>query len=334
MIVRVFALCATGLALLAAPGQASAFPARAQHPLHTDAVLAPTEHAGKGAAIHPAGSLKRSFTLPERSRQGPRSWFVMRLRARVIVRRTARPSLIYLTGSTNGRASVQVKLTVPPRSAPQQAIRWESYGLLDGLMQHASARAPLTIDARNYLQYKGVRPGHNTFTLGVEEFGGHALRSVRFLATTTIGAGYRSAASIRLAVDRASAHVAGDRLTVPVTVANHGGRAARHLAIMPDVDENLLQVERVSPSAIAKLAPGARRTAILRFRIRGAGRTTIAVAERDDVSGDHASITVDLPVTSRGSTKAQSVVGLLVPGSLFVSAAAFFLAPRRRRART
>jgi hypothetical protein len=147
-----------------------------------------------------------------------------------------------------------------------------------------------------------------------------------------------AAASIRLAVDRASTHVADDRLTVPVTVANHGGRAARHLAIMPDVDENLLQLERVSPSAIAILAPGARRTAILRFRfrfrIRGAGRTTIVVAERDDVSGDHASITVDLPVTSRRSTTAQSVVGLLVPGSLFVSAAAVFLAPRRRRDRT
>jgi hypothetical protein len=51
---------------------------------------------------------------------------------------------------------------------------------------------------------------------------------------------------------------------------------------------------------------------------------------RGDVAGDHASTTVDLPVMSRRSTTTQSVVGLLVPGSLFVGAADVLLAPRRR----
>jgi hypothetical protein len=238
-------------------------------------------HARSGSYARWLG--QRTFRLPAQAKQGPHLWWILRLRARLRVTRGARPSRLYLTGYTNGRASVQVKVAVPARGhAP---IAWEAYGLLDGLVDGSTTGSVLHLDVRNYLQLAGVRPGTNTFGVGIEERARQrAFKDGEILPTTEILGGQPAPAKLRFGARPPAVVAEGSRLTAQFVLRNVGGRAAA--AIRPSVsyDDRVLRLSAVEPRTIGSLAGGAGVPIRVTFARLRSNRSTIQVAAKASVA--------------------------------------------------
>lgn len=93
-----------------------------------------------------------------------------------------------------------------------------------------------TITARfvNYLQYQGVRPGRNGFTIQLERYGRIRLRSFAVLRGTGVTETSLSPARLQVSIERPRYQVAvGKELTIRYSIANRGDRPAVRVAITP-----------------------------------------------------------------------------------------------------
>lgn len=283
---------------------------------------------GSNAGRHWVGTVRRGFTLPAHARQGPRQWYALRLTGSVTVRRLARPSLVYVSGLTNKRASVQIKLRVPARSTPRRPIRWDAYGLLDGVVRHSSPGDVVHFDARNYLQYRGVRPGTNKLAVQVEQYVGRAVKQATIEPSTTVLADFPGPASVRLRAERDQIRASSEAITVPVTVANRGGWPAREMVFSVDVDDAVLRLISITPRRVGKLAPGQKIRAVVRLRVRRAGTTRISIGEESAVTRSRRWLRLDIP-SSAVAGDSSSITAKLAPLLVFLPALLVLIVPRR-----
>jgi hypothetical protein len=265
------------------PSAAVAASSEAIHPAPGGLTVrrSPAAHARSSAYARWLG--ERTFRLPSSAKQEPHLWWILRLRADLRVTRGARPSTLYLTGYTNGRASVQVKVDVPARG--HTPIKWEAYGLLDGLVDRSTAGSVLHLDVRNYLQLAGVRPGTNTFGVGIEELvRERAFKDAEILPTTEILGGQAAPAKLRFGARPPAVVAKGSRLTAQFVLRNVGGRTAE--AIRPSVryDDRVLRLSAVEPRTISSLAGGAGVPIRVTFARLRSDRSTIQVGAKASVA--------------------------------------------------
>ncbi len=297
---------------------------RAQvRPIATTVPLVMDGTTGKDRGIHPAGTVVRHITFPAHAHQGPARWWVMRLVARLSIRRAPKPSLIDLTGFTNGRASIQVEIVVPARGDTRHRVHWEAYGWLDGLVRRTVSRRSFVVDARNYLQYGGVTPGRARFSVQVEQFGGRAFRGGYLSAKTLIVGGYPTAASMDTALVRSQLRVDGRTVRVPLAFANRGGRAAVAIKLKASYDDQMLKLLHISPRFIHRLPAGRTARAVATFRVLRPGRTSIRFGESDAVRSSGTSLALALPRTDGGDSSG-ALLGFLPAALLFIAGGVAF----------
>lgn len=282
----------------------------------------------KPGLVYRRGVLTRPIRFPRGAKQGPLRWWVMRLVARITVRRAERASLLYLTGYTNGRASVQVKVVVPPRGEPRRPIISEAYGLLDGLVRRTAMSPIVTVDMRNYLQYRGVRSGRTHFSLRLEEYGGHVFRAGVLSTRTGISSGHRAPARVAPTLDRAGMSIEEGLLTVPLSVANHGGRTAVRVEPRVSFDHAALRLIELAPRRLPRLAPGANALVVARFRILRGGHTVLRFGTTDAVGDGRAAFEMTLPVVD--VSRPGGLSGYLLAAFGFIGGAAVLLFARDR----
>ena len=241
---------------------------------------------------------RQVFTLPSEARQGPTKWYAMTLRADVALHRTKQPGLIYITGSTNGRASTQVEITVPPKGSDEE-IRWEFFGLLDGVESGIIRGQRGRIDVRNYLQYAGVRAGRNVLTVDVEEVEGTSLRRAD-IARTRVSGGLDAPSRVTIQLDRSRVEKREGFLEVPVVLANNGGRSERDIAVTAVAAQGERR-HRTTAIQIGVLRPGMKRRVAMRLPVLGSGKTEAVVQAVGATVTARQAVTVSVPKESRMS---------------------------------
>ncbi len=286
-----------------------------------------TSSRPQGKKDHQVAQIERTFQLPPDAKQGPEDWYSLDLDLELLAPRTDRDRLIYVTGSTNGRASVQIKVKVPQRGSARPT-EWSAFGLIDGLTRGASSANRFEISARNYLQFKGVRPGENRLEIGIEQYGELAQDRVRIFKSSRITGGMPGPARVSVRANTLSITIRDDRVTVPVTVTNRGGRAAQHVRVVPEVDPTVL--EPVGPQGTLRLEPG--ETAVRRLVMRAKrsdGKTVVHIRAASDLATDVDVISLALPASSDESSSLS--LRVILTAAVFIPAGLVLM--RRRRVR-
>lgn len=169
------------------------------------------------------------YQLPRGAKQGPHTWYVLRLRFEIIFAEGRRAGRVWISGVTNHYAGVLVEFS---RGAGQRSVTWNSFDLLRGWNEGTATSHRTVLDSRNYLPYRGVRPGRNTFTVTVRRAGALRVKRLRVFADSGIEVSRRSPARLALEPVLPRGPIrAGQTFEVGYRLANRGDRPARGVVI-------------------------------------------------------------------------------------------------------
>ena len=215
------------------------------------------------------------YRLPGNAAQGKKTWYLLRLHFRIQFDPQTHPGYAVLSGLTDGRAAVQIQFFVARRHG-RLRIGWTSLDLLNGLRNHVASSPAIDVADENYLQLAGVRPGDNTLTVRVEQYGGIHIRSVRIFRDTGVLSTRLGPAKLKLSVlSDQQRFRAGEMARIGFRLSNVGGQPARSVVVRPNFNPRALAlVSRpiVRFRMIRHSAAGA-----FRFHVRRAGYSQVAL---------------------------------------------------------
>lgn len=119
------------------------------------------------------------YRLPPDAKQGDGLWYLIRLHFAIRFKRGAGAGNAWLSAVTNDYAGVQVKFT---RAGGSQRVAWNSLDLIRGWVDRTTASRRVEANLDNYLPYRGVRPGRNTFTVALRRAGALEVDRLRVFA--------------------------------------------------------------------------------------------------------------------------------------------------------
>ena len=96
--------------------------------------------------------------LPEDAQQGPIDWWLLHTHFMIEFDPASGPGIVWVSAGTNNRIAVQLKITVRDPGRGFLASRVE---LLNGPSRIFTLDPTQTYSIANYLQNRGVKPGHN-----------------------------------------------------------------------------------------------------------------------------------------------------------------------------
>jgi hypothetical protein len=312
---------AAGALVIAAAGvllPAAAFAAESAGPVWTLQAL------GRPALDLPVGQPVDEVTLPfdapPGTRQGSGSWYVGRLDFELELDPASRGGLVYLSLSTNGRASVMVKVQTS-RRAHRLHVRWSTVDLFHGRREHVSHSARIAASASNFLQDRGIQGGQNTLGFRLERYGGARVRSARVRESSGVVVTPKGPARLRLEVPVRDRNLqVGDEFSVPYRVTNVGDRAPQSVRISAQFDADMLVP--VGPVA-RRLEPRAHlNEGRFRFRARRAGTTDVMVAVRSTANRPGAQVSVRIDAPPAAGAVSAWWKGLGATGLVLLAAAA------------
>lgn len=276
------------------------------------------------------GSASVDFELPPGARQGPDTWYLIKLHLAITFVRPTGGSA-YVSALTNGRAAAQIKFT----PAPGGSIMSSSVSLLAGSVKRTSSARRIELTYRNYLQDRGVRPGRNRLTVLLERTGNLRVSELVILRDSGVQVSRLRPARLKLdpILPRGSVRV-GDQFRVAFTLRNTGDRPAR----------NVLIAARPSSSNIKVVGQAARRLPLLDGRASGAfrlratrtGRYRLVLGAAAD-NANHPLVEIDVPVNDEAATSRSSGPNLRTIAAaavLLVIATALLLTARKRQGRS
>lgn len=267
------------------------------------------------------------YRLPPGVRQGPARWYVMRLHLIISLARDPESGTAYVSGSTNGRAAIQIELTNRGR-----LVRWSTTDLVRGFRAGVVHARRLEITSSNYLQYRGVRGGWNTLALGVERLDGLRIARVRVLPDSGIQVTTDSYPRLRLAVGASSGGIeVGDTIRLPIRLHNVGDLPARRVRLWADSQSGGLEFKRAM-HRLSLLHGGAQVEKTFEFVAALPGRHRVSV----DAAADNANrpgLLLEIGVKSAGGTafSARSLTGALGGAVLAIGGLALIVRARRKR---
>lgn len=250
------------------------------------------------------------FPLPATATQGPATWYLIQLHARVTLADEATGTAI-VSAATNGRTAAQIEFT--PTAA---GMEWSTVSAAEPARREQAARRTAEIRFANYLQRTGVRGGGNTLTFDAEVAPGGRITSVEIfgdtcLETTTVSPeGLDARAGVLTSPIRA-----GGGFAIRVEVHNTGTRVLQRVivSVVPG-DDGIRPVDGGSASTMNLTGVW---TVDLPFRALTPGEHTVTVDVGTGIS-PHAGGTsfalqvVDAPRRAIGPGYAVLVGSMLV----------------------
>lgn len=258
--------------------------------------------------------LQRTFTLPAGARQGPARWYVIRLHYRLRFAPGGQ-GFAWVTGETNGRTSAQAEYTVTPAG-----VRRTTADLVHGQRERPGRSRSDELTFTNYLQYAGVRPGANTWTLRLEQDGDARAGRLELLPDTAIVETDRSPFPLAMTPAlEGDAAQAGGIFTVAVTLAASPGRV---------VDGVVVRVRGGEQQRVGRVTDKPR---TVRFRLRAGEAGTQQITFEADSAANHPNASVQVRILPATGAKAASplVYGLAALPALAM--AGWLVTSRRRR---
>jgi hypothetical protein len=238
------------------------------------------EVTGTGLSLTPtngiAGQILR-FIAPAGAKQGPDTWFMLRMTATATFAPAAGDGgSVLLSALTNGKAAAQIEFYPERDGTGSRTVAWESadliHGSTDGRQHGRSAR----VEFENYLQLRGIHGGENQLVLQAERFGGAAVESV--VIEPSSGVYMTPVGPVSLSVDAEftdDSVSVGEPTELQVQVVNHSPRDAKnvevtvapqspHLFTESGVSRKVSRLDRVATSrfVVGSSKPGTMRIGI------------------------------------------------------------------------
>jgi hypothetical protein len=261
------------------------------------------------------------YRLPRDARQGPHDWYLLRLHFEIAFERGGGPGKAWVVGAGNHYGAVLLEFT---RGSRGRSIEWNSLDLIKGWVERRTAAHRIAVVARNYLPYRGVRPGRNTLTISLRRAGTFRVKRLKVLADSGIEVTPHSPARLVLEADPPSGPIEpGEIFNVGYRVRNEGDRAGRQVVAQISLGQSgaprVIGSDAEHLGRVADVAHGS-----FRLRAREAGRYRILLAVRSPAN--HPTKVVEVDVVSataesshgRVAMRLVAAAGLIAMGSLLV----------------
>jgi hypothetical protein len=280
-------------------------------------------------AARPA-ELRLRFELPAGAAQGPERWYLVRLHYRLWFAGDSGRGFAWVTSDTNDRTAAQIEYTTSRRDG-RLAVRRTTVDLTHGQRERPSRAPQDALAFTNYLQYEGVRPGGNTWTIRLEQSGDARVERLEVLGDTAIVATDRTPFPLTLtaALDDERPR-AGERFAVRAILAARPGRTVRDVVVRAQSQDDGADLVGPTEHRLGQVSEQAR-TVRFTFLARQPGTYPIALAAASSANDPNVSATVEV-LPAAGATSAPPVVWVLasIPA---LAMAAWLVASRRRRMR-
>ena len=268
-----------------------------------------------------------SVTLPKGARQGPDSWFVIRLHFRILLGSIG-SGPAYFSAATNGRAAIQMKLTGGGKAKTNYAM----VGLVDG-RQHGELReAESELRLANYLQDQGVT-GDAPVEVSVTMESGPSLdiRSVTVFADSMIEESQYGPypLSVQVPLDEVGDIRAGQSFALPVEVGVTRPNTTAHSVGVSVTPEPEGAMEIIGPRSVRIGDLSDKYETAFRMRAKRPGDYRVTVAATSDYNDPSRVIGVHVgPARSKNRLQPWMVAAL---GVLIIGAAGTVIRRRSRR---
>jgi hypothetical protein len=200
------------------------------------------------------------YVLPRHARQGPSRWYLMHLHFRITFPKRNEPGFVFVSGLTNRRAAALVEFHVLKAAHGVSKIRWSTVNYINGKMEGTTSGRSIEIHYTNYLQYRGVRPGRNVFTVQLERYTATRAASLRVFDDSGVSSTPLSPAHLIFAVDDdvKTVRVGGD-FSVHYTLRNTGDRPGQKVQVTPEFRRGTME----------QVGSGAKQLKLLRGTVHG-----------------------------------------------------------------
>jgi hypothetical protein len=274
--------------------------------------------------------LRLGFELPTGASQGPDRWYLVRLHYRLWFARDSGRGFAWVTSDTNDRTAAQVEYTTVRRHG-QLTVRRTTVDLTRG-QRERPGRAPRDeLTFTNYLQYEGVRPGANTWTIKLEQSGAARVERLEVLGDSAIIETDRTPFPLTLtATLPGNRPRAGERFTVNAVVAARPGRTVRDVVVRAQSQDDGAELIGPAEQRIEQLT-GHDRTIPFTFLARQPGTYAVALAASSSANDPNMGVEVEV-LPAAGATSAPAAIWVLVSIPA-LAMAAWLVASRRRRVR-
>ena len=274
--------------------------------------------------------LRLGFELPADAAQGPHRWYLVRLHYRVWFARDSGRGFAWVMSDTNDRTAAQIEYTTARRHG-RLAVRRTTVDLTHGQRERPSRAPRDAVTFTNYLQYEGVRPGPNTWTIRLEQAGAARVERLEVLGDTAIVETDRTPFPLTLTASLDGKRPrAGERFAVKAIVAARPGRTVRDVVVRAQSRDDGAALVGRAEHRIAQVTERAR-TVRFTFLARQPGTYPIMLAAASSANDPNVSAEVEV-LPAAGATSAPAAVWVLasIPA---LAMAAWLVASRRRRVR-
>jgi hypothetical protein len=268
------------------------------------------------------------FQLPAGAAQGPHRWYLVRLHYRLWFAGDSGRGLAWVMSDTNDRTAAQIEYTTTRRHG-RLAVRRTTVDLTHGQRERPGRGPRDALTFTNYLQYEGVRPGSNTWTIRLEQAGAARVERLEVLGDTAILETDRTPFPLTLTAsldgDRPQA---GERFAVTAIVAARPGRTVRDVVVQAQSQDGGPTLIGPAEHRIAHVSERAR-TVSFTFLAHEPGTYPIMLAAASSANDPNMSAEVQVLPSAR-ATSAPTAVWVLasIPALAMV---AWLVASRRRR---
>jgi hypothetical protein len=275
-------------------------------------------------------ALHLRFRLPAGADQGPDRWYLVRLHYRLRFAPSSGRGFAWVMSDTNDRTSAQVEYTTAQRRGSLW-VRRTTVDLIHGQRERRSRSARDALTFQNYLQYAGVRPGTNTWTIRLEQAGAARVARLEVLGDTAIVKTRRSPFPLTLTAaldgDRPRA---GERFTVKAILAARPGRSVDDVVVGALAQDGGAELAGPAEQRVGRVTARSR-TVRFTFVAPRPGRYAVALAAESAANDPNVSAEVEV-LPAAGSTSAPAVVWVLASIPV-LAMAAWVVVSRRRRVR-
>jgi hypothetical protein len=184
----------------------------------------------------------------------------------------------YFFASHNGYASALVEFDARQTSKGRQILQ-RSTSYIDGSAQKVVHNVESEFRYRNYLQYKGVRPGPNQLTFLVRVSGSLTVERTEIFADSGIEYTRKGPARLKMKVTVPQGALRKNRASpISISVANVGDRLVRHVGIGIEFSPDVLRIAGAKTAKVGDMPPGSTRQRTFRVTPLRSGAIRIVLS--------------------------------------------------------
>jgi hypothetical protein len=234
-----------------------------------------------------------AYALPATAKQGPKTWYQIRLHARLTF--GAGLGRAYVFASHNGYTSALIQYDATKRPSGRRIVR-HAVGYIDGSQRELVRGNRSDFWFRNYLQYKGVKPGLNDVTFSIQVTGSLKITTAVVWSDSGIEYTKQGPAQLKLFVRIPRSPPRKGRVaSIGVDLRNVGDRLIRAVTVTVEFARDDLRAVGPIRVSFGDMRPGVRRDATFRLSPLRRGALTLVVAARG-AGGNQPAVTRTLVV--------------------------------------